>query len=152
MAGGGLAGLRTVEELRARGYAGEVTLVGAETRPPYDRPPLSKRLMAGELADTTLRDDLAALGVGLRLGETATGLESGLLRTDRGEHRFDRLVLATGASRWPCRAPARSGSCARSMTRWRCGRGCAPGCGWRSSAPAGSAPSWPRRRRRAAAG
>ena len=109
VAGGGLAGLRTVEELRARGYAGEVTLVGAETRPPYDRPPLSKRLMAGELADTTLRDDLAALGVQLRLGETATGFEpaagdsagrlrGGILRTDRGEHRYDRLVLATGAA------------------------------------------------------
>ena len=52
--GSGLAGLRTAEELRAREYAGAVTLVGAETRPPYDRPPLSKRLMAGELADTTL--------------------------------------------------------------------------------------------------
>jgi 3-phenylpropionate/trans-cinnamate dioxygenase ferredoxin reductase component len=96
--GGGLAGLRTVEELRARGYAGQVTLVGAETRPPYDRPPLSKRLMAGELADTTLREDLATLGMQLRLGETATGLSPGVLRTDRGEHRFDRLVLATGAS------------------------------------------------------
>jgi 3-phenylpropionate/trans-cinnamate dioxygenase ferredoxin reductase component len=96
--GGGLAGLRTVEELRARGYAGQVTLVGAETRPPYDRPPLSKRLMAGELADTTLREDLATLGMQLRLGETATGLSPGALRTDRGEHRFDRLVLATGAT------------------------------------------------------
>jgi 3-phenylpropionate/trans-cinnamate dioxygenase ferredoxin reductase component len=98
VAGGGLAGLRTVEELRARGYAGQVTLVGAETRPPYDRPPLSKRLMAGELADTTLREDLASLGLQLRLGETATGLSPGVLRTDRGEHRFDRLVLATGAT------------------------------------------------------
>jgi 3-phenylpropionate/trans-cinnamate dioxygenase ferredoxin reductase component len=101
--GGGLAGLRTIEELRARGYAGGVTLVGAEKRPPYDRPPLSKRLMAGELADTTLRDDLDAIGGELRLGETATGLEpaaggGGMLRTDRGEHRFDRLVLATGAT------------------------------------------------------
>jgi 3-phenylpropionate/trans-cinnamate dioxygenase ferredoxin reductase component len=96
--GGGLAGLRTVEELRARGYAGQVTLVGTETRPPYDRPPLSKRLMAGELADTTLREDLATLGMQLRLGETATGLSAGVLRTDRGEHRFDRLVLATGAA------------------------------------------------------
>ena len=96
--GGGLAGLRTVEELRAREYAGQVTLVGAETRPPYDRPPLSKRLMAGELADTTLREDLATLGMQLRLGETATGLLPGVLRTDRGEHRFDRLVLATGAT------------------------------------------------------
>jgi 3-phenylpropionate/trans-cinnamate dioxygenase ferredoxin reductase component len=96
--GGGLAGLRTVEELRTRGYAGQVTMVGAETRPPYDRPPLSKRLMAGELADTTLREDLATLGMQLRLGETATGLSPGVLRTDRGEHRFDRLVLATGAT------------------------------------------------------
>jgi 3-phenylpropionate/trans-cinnamate dioxygenase ferredoxin reductase component len=96
--GGGLAGLRTVEELRARGYAGQVTLVGAETRPPYDRPPLSKRLMAGEVADTTLREDLTTLGMQLRLGETATGLSPGVLRTDRGEHRFDRLVLATGAT------------------------------------------------------
>jgi NADPH-dependent 2,4-dienoyl-CoA reductase/sulfur reductase-like enzyme len=118
VAGGGLAGLRTVEELRARGYAGEMTLVGAEDRPPYDRPPLSKRLLAGEISDTTLRDDWAALDVSLRLGETATGLDSaagpdsatgpdadaaggqggGVLRTDRGEHAYDRLVLATGAA------------------------------------------------------
>jgi 3-phenylpropionate/trans-cinnamate dioxygenase ferredoxin reductase component len=97
VAGGGLAGLRTVEELRARGYAGAVTLVGAEQRPPYDRPPLSKRLLAGEIADTTLRDDLTALGADVRFGEAATGLGDGVLRTERGEHRFDRLVLATGA-------------------------------------------------------
>src|SRR5258708_8853989 len=93
--GGGLAGLRTIEELRARGYAGAVTLVGAEKRPPYDRPPLSKRLMMGELADTTLRGDLDALGGELRLRGTATGPEPGLLRTDQGEHGFGRLVLAT---------------------------------------------------------
>ncbi|HTV98688.1 MAG TPA: FAD-dependent oxidoreductase [Streptosporangiaceae bacterium] len=95
--GGGLAGLRTAEELRARGYAGAVTLVGAEHRPPYDRPPLSKRLMAGHVDDTTLREDMQTLGLDLRLGETATGLDDGVLRTDRDEHRFDRLVLATGA-------------------------------------------------------
>ena len=98
LAGGGLAGLRTLEVLRARGYSGAVTLVGAEKRPPYDRPPLSKRVMLGELADTTLREDLDGLGGEVRLGETATGLEAGLLRTDQGEHRFDRLVLATGAA------------------------------------------------------
>jgi 3-phenylpropionate/trans-cinnamate dioxygenase ferredoxin reductase subunit len=98
LAGGGLAGLRTLEVLRARGYSGAVTLVGAEKRPPYDRPPLSKRVMLGELADTTLREDLDGLGGEVRLGETATALEPGLLRTDQGEHRFDRLVLATGAA------------------------------------------------------
>ena len=111
VAGAGLAGLRTAEELRARGYAGEVTLVGAESRPPYDRPPLSKRVMAGELADTTLRDDLDTLGIRLRLAETATGFEpaaggpGGVLRTDRGEYRYDRLVLATGAT--PIALPGR---------------------------------------------
>jgi 3-phenylpropionate/trans-cinnamate dioxygenase ferredoxin reductase component len=98
LAGGGLAGLRTLEVLRARGYSGAVTLVGAEKRLPYDRPPLSKRVMLGELEDTTLREDLDGLGGEVRLGETATGLEPGLLRTDQGEHRFDRLVLATGAT------------------------------------------------------
>ena len=107
VAGAGLAGLRTAEELRARGYAGAVTLVGAEDRPPYDRPPLSKRLMTGHVDDTTLREDMDALGLELRLGETATGLDDGVLRTDRGEHRFDRLVLATGAT--PVRLPGPGG-------------------------------------------
>jgi 3-phenylpropionate/trans-cinnamate dioxygenase ferredoxin reductase subunit len=98
VAGGGLAGLRTIEELRAAGYAGAVTLVGAEARPPYDRPPLSKRLMAGEMDDTTLRDDMHALDVELCLGQAATGLDDGVLRAGRAEHRYDRLVLATGAT------------------------------------------------------
>jgi 3-phenylpropionate/trans-cinnamate dioxygenase ferredoxin reductase subunit len=103
VAGAGLAGLRTIEELRGRGYAGRVTLVGAETRLPYDRPPLSKKLMTGELDDTTLRPDLAALGVRARLGETATGLAGGVLTTaaaagGAGRYEYDALVLATGAS------------------------------------------------------
>jgi 3-phenylpropionate/trans-cinnamate dioxygenase ferredoxin reductase subunit len=98
IAGAGLAGLRTLEELRARGYDGAVTLIGAEARPPYDRPPLSKGVLAGEADDTTLRPDLAALGADIRLGETATGLADGVLRTERGEYGFDRLVLATGAA------------------------------------------------------
>jgi len=98
VAGGGLAGLRTIEELRAAGYAGAVTLVGAEARPPYDRPPLSKRLMAGEMDDTTLRDDMLSLDVELCLGQAATGLDDGVLRAGRAEHRYDRLVLATGAT------------------------------------------------------
>ncbi len=101
--GAGLAGLRTIEELRARGYPGQVTLIGAEDRPPYDRPPLSKKLMTGELNDTSLGADFAELRVDFRAGETATALEpgpssGGLLRTSRDEYRFDRLVLATGAT------------------------------------------------------
>jgi 3-phenylpropionate/trans-cinnamate dioxygenase ferredoxin reductase subunit len=97
VAGGGLAGLRTIEALRARLYGGAVTLVGAEPHAPYDRPPLSKQLLAGGVDDTTLDADFAALQVDLRLGETAVGIADGVLLTDRAAHPFDRLVVATGA-------------------------------------------------------
>jgi len=103
--GAGLAGLRTLEELRSRGYAGAVTLLGAEARPPYDRPPLSKGLLAGLVDDTTLRDDLSALGADVRLGEPATGLGGGVVRTGCGEYAYDRLVLATGAVPLPLPGP-----------------------------------------------
>src|SRR6202034_4222156 len=54
--------------------------------------------MLGEIDDTTLRDDLDTLDVELCLGQAATGLDDGVLRAGRAEHRFDRLVLATGAT------------------------------------------------------
>ena len=95
--GGGLAGLRTVEELRSAGYDGSLTLIGAETRPPYDRPPLSKQLMTGAVDDTTLRADLDSLGAVVRLGERAERLAAGSVHTTEAEYRFDRLVIATGA-------------------------------------------------------
>jgi 3-phenylpropionate/trans-cinnamate dioxygenase ferredoxin reductase component len=97
IAGAGLAGLRTAEELRSRGFPGAITMVGAERRPPYDRPPLTKKFMTGELDDTTLAADPAALGLDLRLGEAATSMGGAVLRTDRGEYPFDTLVVATGA-------------------------------------------------------
>jgi 3-phenylpropionate/trans-cinnamate dioxygenase ferredoxin reductase component len=80
VAGAGLAGFRTAEGLRKRGYAGRITLIGAEDRPPYDRPPLSKKVLtdgapsAGGM-DPSLHADFAALDVDFRPGETATGLE-----------------------------------------------------------------------------
>jgi 3-phenylpropionate/trans-cinnamate dioxygenase ferredoxin reductase component len=97
--GGGLAGLRTMEELRAAGYRGGLTLIGSEARPPYDRPPLSKAFLAGAVKDTSLRGpaDLDALGARIMLGERAEELGDGVLRTDLGEYPFDRLVIATGA-------------------------------------------------------
>jgi 3-phenylpropionate/trans-cinnamate dioxygenase ferredoxin reductase subunit len=103
IAGAGLAGLRTAEELRARDYPGGITMIGAERRPPYDRPPLTKKFMTGEIDDTSLRADMTALGVDLRLGETATVLRDGVLGTDRAEYGFEALVVATGA--WPVRLP-----------------------------------------------
>ena len=46
--GAGLGGLRTAQQLRSAGYQGRISLVGAETHAPYDRPPLSKQLLTGE--------------------------------------------------------------------------------------------------------
>jgi 3-phenylpropionate/trans-cinnamate dioxygenase ferredoxin reductase component len=107
VAGGGLAGLRTVEELRTLGFAGAITLIGAESRPPYDRPPLSKQLMLGAVDDTSLRAELDSLGADIRLGERAEELDHRRVRTDRGEYRFDRLVIATGARPVALQGPGR---------------------------------------------
>ena len=96
--GAGLAGLRVAEELRARDYHGSITLIGAETRPPYDRPPLSKKVMTGELDDTSLRADMESLTIDLRLAERAIELGSGVLRTEQAEYQWEALVLATGAN------------------------------------------------------
>lgn len=101
--GGGLAGSRAAAELRAEGYAGLITMLGAEPHPPYDRPPLSKKLMMGELDSTSLDTDAAALRLELRLGEAATGLAGQVVRSEHGEYRFDRLIVATGAA--PVRLP-----------------------------------------------
>jgi NADPH-dependent 2,4-dienoyl-CoA reductase/sulfur reductase-like enzyme len=72
-------------------------LLGAEDRPPYDRPPLSKDLLRGDVEDTALDFDPLALDVDLRLGTRALGVAARVLQTDRGEIPYDRLVLATGA-------------------------------------------------------
>lgn len=103
--GGGLGGLRVVEELRAAGHAGPLTLVGEEPHPPYDRPPLSKDVLAGAagLDDLVLRGpaDLAALQVRLELGRRAVDLEPGehRVRLHGGEAlEYDALVVATGSS------------------------------------------------------
>ena len=96
VAGAGLAGFRTVAELRERGFTGPITLVGAELRSPYDRPPLSKKFLADPGLDPSLKADFATLEVDFRPGEAATGLGEELV-TSRGAYPFDHLVLATGA-------------------------------------------------------
>ena len=82
--GGSLAGLRAVESLRAGGYDREVIVVGAETHRPYDRPPLSKKLLAGDWEpdriDLRKPDDLDSLDVTWRLGVRAIGLDIGARR------------------------------------------------------------------------
>ncbi|MEO3823504.1 FAD-dependent oxidoreductase [Actinomadura sp. B10D3] len=102
--GGGLAGVRAVEALRSRGYEGALTLVSAERHRPYDRPPLSKAVLAGDSDDTTVDADWDALRCELLLGERATGLRldapgrGGAVASTAGDLPFDGLVIATGAA------------------------------------------------------
>jgi NADPH-dependent 2,4-dienoyl-CoA reductase/sulfur reductase-like enzyme len=105
--GASLAGLRAAERLRREGFEGELTILGAETHLPYDRPPLSKDLLAGESEPDgialRMSEDLEASWV---LGERAIGLdlESRAVRTDAGRDlRFDGLLIATGSE--PRRLP-----------------------------------------------
>jgi 3-phenylpropionate/trans-cinnamate dioxygenase ferredoxin reductase component len=102
--GASLAGLRAAETLRAEGFAGSVTLIGAERHLPYDRPPLSKQFLAGTwgLDRVVLRpaDKIAALELDLRLGCRATALDvagHALTLDDDGTLGFDGLIIATGA-------------------------------------------------------
>ncbi|MBO2461859.1 NAD(P)/FAD-dependent oxidoreductase [Actinomadura violacea] len=101
--GGGLAGVRAAEALRSKGYEGALTLVSAERHMPYDRPPLSKAVLAGDSDDTTVDADWDALRCDLLLGERATGLRldapgrGGAVASTAGDLPFDGLVIATGA-------------------------------------------------------
>jgi NADPH-dependent 2,4-dienoyl-CoA reductase/sulfur reductase-like enzyme len=101
--GGGLAGAKAVEELRERGYDGDLTLVGAEPVRPYERPPLSKGLLLGEdEPDSVFVHDegwYGEHGVDLRLGSPARTLdvEARSLEVNGVRVSYDKLLLATGA-------------------------------------------------------
>ncbi len=102
--GASLAGLNAAEALRREGFDGPVTLIGAEDHPPYDRPPLSKQVLAGDWepdrAALTDAEELAADGIEARLGVRAAALDLAAreLTLDGGETvAFDSLVIATGA-------------------------------------------------------
>jgi NADPH-dependent 2,4-dienoyl-CoA reductase/sulfur reductase-like enzyme len=103
--GASLAGLTTAQALRSGGFDGTITLIGDEDHEPYDRPPLSKQVLAGtrQAGDLALApgDRLADLDLDLRLGRRATELdlehhEVGLLGGERVP--FDAVVVATGAT------------------------------------------------------
>ncbi|PZS23688.1 MAG: ferredoxin reductase [Pseudonocardiales bacterium] len=98
--GAGLGGLRTVECLRSEGFSGRISLVGDEAHEPYDRPPLSKQILAGtwpEERATLHRGELADLAVSLYLGRSAIGLDGGAIELDDGTRlHYDTLVVATG--------------------------------------------------------
>jgi NAD(P)H-nitrite reductase large subunit len=102
--GAGVAGTRVAHALRKRGFGGGVVLLGAEPHLPYDKPPLSKKLVTGEtqLHEIYLADDaqLTELAVDYRPSSRVVGLDPAapLLRMAYGsELAFDKLVIASGA-------------------------------------------------------
>ena len=102
--GTGLAGLRSAETLRARGFEGRLTLVGEETQLPYERPALSKELLAGKRVPGQLtlrqpeffREQQIELALGRRV-EQVSPKRRRVLLSDGRELAWDALVLATGA-------------------------------------------------------
>jgi len=111
--GAGQAGAACVTKLRAKGFEGEITLIGAETAPPYQRPPLSKKYLLGEmeLERLYLRPEsyYADQNITLRLGATVQAIDVKAQTVSLPDEtlRYDHLVLTTGAS--PIRLPAAIG-------------------------------------------
>ncbi len=106
--GASLAGLRAAEEMRHEGHRGPVIIVGDERHPPYDRPPLSKQVLAGawdvERIHHHTPDKLDSMGLEMLLGVRAVSLDIGarVVECDDGRRlHYDGLVVATGASPRP---------------------------------------------------
>jgi 3-phenylpropionate/trans-cinnamate dioxygenase ferredoxin reductase subunit len=101
--GASLAGATAAVNLRHEGFDGEVDLIGAEDRLPYNRPPLSKGYLRGqERFEDQLVNPAASYaeqGINLRLGLRATGIDPArkIVELERGEEiPYDRLLVATG--------------------------------------------------------
>ncbi|MDH6433644.1 3-phenylpropionate/trans-cinnamate dioxygenase ferredoxin reductase subunit [Streptomyces sp. SAI-144] len=107
--GAGMAGVQTAVALREQGFKGTVTVIGAESHQPYDRPPLSKAVLLGKAEGSAFDVDFEALGIELLLGREALGVrpEAHELDTEAGPVPYDALVLATGAE--PIRLPGTEG-------------------------------------------
>ncbi len=103
--GASLGGIRAASALRRGGYGGRITLVGAETHLPYDRPPLSKQVLLGKWQpERTLlntREEIEKLELDLRLGVRATALDTERFEVALdagGPVSYEALIIATGAS------------------------------------------------------
>ncbi len=108
--GAGQAGGRAALSLRRRGFQGEITLVGEEPLPPYERPPLSKGVLTDqatiEKGFLAAEESYAEAEIALRLGARVVALDRAARRVelaDGGPLSYDTLVLATGAE--PRRLP-----------------------------------------------
>jgi NADPH-dependent 2,4-dienoyl-CoA reductase/sulfur reductase-like enzyme len=108
--GASLAGWRAVQTLREEGFQGRITLVGDEPHLPYDRPPLSKQVLAGTwppekavLADRKRSDEFGVVEV---LGHRAVRLDAASRQVELDDGRVlgaDGIVVVTGAA--PRRLP-----------------------------------------------
>lgn len=111
--GAGQAGASCVARLRAKGFDGQITLIGEEPFPPYQRPPLSKAYLLGEMERDRLylrpESFYAEQGITLKLGAPVTAIDPvAQTLTVGGEVlRYDDLVLTTGST--PRRLPAAIG-------------------------------------------
>ncbi len=113
--GASAAGLAAAETLRRDGFDGALTLIGDEPGVPYDRPPLSKQILRGDWQPDRIAlrtpEALDALGLDLRLGVRATGLdlaERTVALSGGGSVAYDGLVIATGVR--PRRLPGDTGA------------------------------------------
>jgi NADPH-dependent 2,4-dienoyl-CoA reductase/sulfur reductase-like enzyme len=106
--GSSIGGVRTAQSLRLEGYEGEIILVGEETELPYDKPPLSKSVLAGTAEEDSIRlltqEQADADDIRLMLGYRAIGVDVAENRLEIEGHEpihYDHLVIATGASPRP---------------------------------------------------
>jgi 3-phenylpropionate/trans-cinnamate dioxygenase ferredoxin reductase subunit len=103
--GGGQAGAQAVDTLRREGFAGRLVLISDENMLPYQRPPLSKKFLSGEMAAERLLFRHRAFydehAVELKLGVRAIRIETAARRVllSNGEAiDYERLLLCLGAS------------------------------------------------------
>ncbi|WP_071674514.1 NAD(P)/FAD-dependent oxidoreductase [Nioella nitratireducens] len=111
--GAGQAGSSLVSKLRTLGFDGDVTLIGAEPAPPYQRPPLSKAYLLGEMERERLYLRPEAYygdnGIALKLGQSVTAIDAAAKTVSVGDDviSYDQLALTTGSI--PRRLPAAIG-------------------------------------------
>lgn len=99
--GAGQAGSSLVVKLRNLGFEGEITLIGSENAPPYQRPPLSKKYLLGEMELERLYLKPEAFygknGITLRKGEVVTAIQDNVVTIGDEVLAYDHLVLTTGS-------------------------------------------------------
>jgi 3-phenylpropionate/trans-cinnamate dioxygenase ferredoxin reductase component len=111
--GAGQAGAALVAKLRSLGHDGSITLIGEEPSPPYQRPPLSKAYLMGEMEEERLwlrsNEFYAEQNITLRLGQPVTTIDAVARTVTVGGDTipYDHLALTTGSI--PRRLPAAIG-------------------------------------------